>query len=280
MVRGLTLRIDRANLLAATLVVACLNRLYVKMADSVALGGWGHAALALFGVSAVVWFALVALVDLGGDGSGPPPERLDWWLCGGALAACLLPTGWEAALALLGLSLVSAFRFGPGSRERRLAVIGLALTGPLLFGALALAYLAPELLAADAALVSLLSGQPATGNVVEFADPAMRAAGRQMVINSGCSSLHNMSLVGVLFALVTQLLNVRLTRRIWLLGLAMVMATIAINIARITAIALMPQHYDFLHNGLGGQLIGLGALFAAGAIILGGAMRSARLAHG
>lgn len=275
MARNPLLRLDRASLLAATLVAASLNRLFVKMSDSVALGGWAHAAASLLGVSAVIWIALVALIDLGGDGSGTKPARADWWLCGAVLACCLLPTGWEAVFALLALSAVSIVRFAPGSRERRLAVIGLALTGPLLFGPLALAYFGPEMLRLDAVFVSLLSGHPSTGNVVEFTDPAMRAAGKQMVIYAACSSFHNMSLVGVLFAVVTQTVNVRLTRSMWLLAMTMVAAIIAINAGRLTAIALFPQHYEFLHTGLGGQLVGFTGLVIAGAIILFGALRSA-----
>ena len=273
-------RLDRASLLAATLVAASLNRLFVKMSDSVALGGWGHAFESLLGVSAVIWIALVALIDLGGDGTETKPERADWWLCGAALASCLLPAGWEAGLALLGLSTVSIVRFAPGSRERRVAVVGLALTGPLLFGPFALAYFGPEMLRLDAAFVSLLSGHPSTGNVVEFTDPAMRAAGKQMVIYAGCSSFHNMSLVGVLFAVVTQTINVRLTRSIWYLALAMVAAIFAINAGRLTAIALFPQHYEFLHTGLGGQLVGFAGLVIAGAIILFGALRGMAPRHG
>lgn len=279
MARNPLLRLDRASLLAATLVAASLNRLFVKMAESVALGGWAFALASLLGVSAVIWIALVALVDLGGDGAGEKPARTDYWLCGAALACCLLPTGWEAGLALLGLSAISIIRFGPASRERRIAVIGLALTGPLLFGPLALAYFGSEMLRFDAAFVTLLSGHPSTGNVVEFTDPAMRAAGKQMVIFAGCSSFHNMSLVGVLFAVVTQILNVRLTRSLWLLGVAMIAAIIAVNAGRLTAIALFPQHYDFLHNGLGGQLIGFAGLALTGAIILAGALRRVELRH-
>ncbi len=266
-------RLDRASLLAATVVAASVNRLFVTMAGRVDLDGWASAAASLFGVSAVVWIALVALIDLGGDGSGARPARADWWLCGGVLASCLLPTGWEAGLAMLGLAAISILRFVSGSRERRVAVIGLALTGPLVFGPLALTYLAPEILRFDAAFVSLLSGHPSNGNVVEFTDPAMRAAGKQMVIMMACSSVHNMSLVCVLFAVVTQTLNVRLTRSMWLLAAAMVAAIIAINVARLTAIAIFPQHYDFLHNGWGGQLFAFAGLAGTGAIILLGALR-------
>lgn len=279
MARNPLLRLDRASLLAATLVAASLNRLFVKMSDSVALGGWVQAFASLLGVSAVIWIALVALVDLGGDGTGTKPARIDWWLCGAALACCLLPTGWEAGLALLGLSAISILRFAPGSRERRVSVIGLSLTGPLLFGPFALAYFGAEMLRFDAAFVSLLSGHPSSGNVVEFTDAAMRAAGKQMVIYAGCSSFHNMSLVGVLFAVVTQTVNVRLTRSMWLLALAMVAAIVALNAGRLTAIALFPQHYEFLHVGLGGQLIGFTGLTIAGAIILFGALRSMENRH-
>lgn len=280
MARNPLLRLDRASLLAATLVAASLNRLFVKMSDSVALGGWVHALASLLGISAVIWIALVALIDLGGDGTDTKPARADWWLCGAALACCLLPTGWEAGLALLGLSAVSIVRFAPGSRERRVAVIGLALTGPLLFGPFALAYFGPEMLRLDAAFVSLISGHPSTGNVVEFTDPVMRAAGKQMVIYAGCSSFHNMSLVGVMFAVVTQTTNVRLTSSMWLLAIAMVAAVFAINAGRLTAIALFPQHYDFLHTGLGGQLVGFAGLVIASAIILFGALRGMEPRHG
>ncbi len=273
------MRLDRASLLAATLVAASLNRLFVRMADSVALGGWWHAIATLFGVSAVMWIALIALIDLGGDGSGAKPDHTDWALCGIAILCCFLPIGWEAGIALLGLSAINIVRFRAGSRERRLAVIGLSLTGPLLFGPFALAYFAPEMLRLDATLVSLISGYPSSGNVVEFADPAMRAAGKQMVIQTGCSSFHNVSLVGVLFAVVTQTTNVQLTRSMWLLAGAMVAAIIAINAARLTAIAIFPQHYDFLHTGVGGQLIGFAGLMCAGAIILFGALRTIEPRH-
>ena len=133
------MRLDRASLLAATLVAASLNVLFVKMSESIALGGQAARRRYPFSRSAVIWVALVALIDLGGDGEGPKPHQTDWWLCGTALACCLLPTGWEAGLALLGLSTLSIGRFSLGSRERRLGVIGLALTGPSPFGPLALA---------------------------------------------------------------------------------------------------------------------------------------------
>ena len=272
-------RIDRASLLAATLVAAALNRLFVKMAESVVLNGWAGAFGALLGVSAVIWIALVVLVDIGGDGRGPPPQKLDWWLCGATFAACLLPTGWEAALALLALSLASIVRFRAGSRERRLGIVGLALTGPLLFGALALSYLGPQMLRVDAVMVSLLSGLPGNGNVVEFADAAS-SAGKQMVILAGCSSFHNMSLVAVLFAVVTQLLNVRMTPALWGIAAAMALVTFLINCARITAIAMMPQHYEVLHVGWAAQAIAFTSLLITGALVVFGALRTARAQHG
>ena len=279
MPRSALVGFDRASLLAATLVATSLNRLFVKMAESVALSGWTGAFGTLLGVSAVIWIALVVLIDIGGDGRGPKPQKLDWWLCGSALATCLLPTGWEAALALLLLSLASILRFEQGSRERRLGIIGLSLTGPVLFGALALSYLGPQMLRVDAMMVSLLSGLPGNGNVVEFADPTLNP-GRQMVILAGCSSFHNMSLVGVLFAVVTQLLNVRLSPALWGIAAAMALVTFVINCARITAIALMPQHYEVLHIGWAAQAIAFATLLITGMLVVIGALRTAKVQHG
>ena len=279
MARNSLLRLDRASLLAAALVAASLNRLLFRMAESVAIGGWPHAIGSFFGISAVIWVALIALIDQGGDGTGAKPTRTDWWLFGAALACCFMPSGWEAGLALLALSSIYIIRFGPGTRERRIAVIGLSLTGPLLFGPLALSYLGAEVLRLDAAFVTLLSGHPSTGNVVEFGASELRSQGKQMIIYAGCSSLHNISLVGVLFALVTQTLDIRLTPSIWLLAVGMAGAVMAINVIRLTAIAVYPEHFDYLHTGLGGHLFALAGLVLAGTIILAGAIRSIELRH-
>ena len=59
MARNILPRLDRASLLAATLVAASVNRLFVTMAGRIDLDGWASAAASLFGVSAVVWIALV-----------------------------------------------------------------------------------------------------------------------------------------------------------------------------------------------------------------------------
>jgi exosortase/archaeosortase family protein len=159
------------------------------------------------------------------------------------------------------------------------AIIGLALTGPLIFGPLALNYLGSEMLRLDAAFVTLVSGHPSTGNVVEFAASTMRAEGKQMVIYPGCSSLANMSLVGVLFAVVTQTLNVQLTRPMWLLAFAMILGVMAINAMRLSAMAIYPDHFEFLHTGTGAQIFALGSLVLAGAIILTGALRNLEPRH-
>ena len=64
------------------------------------------------------------------------------------------------------------------------------------------------------------------------------------------------------------------------LALAMAAAIIALNAGRLTAIALFPEHYDFLHTGLGAQLIGFAGLGITGTIILFGVQRSREYRHG
>ena len=111
-------RLDRASLLAATLVAASLNRLFVKMSDSVALERLGAR------VRVPARRQRRDLDRAGGAGRprrrrhGTKPARTDWWLCGAALACCLLPTGWEAGLGLarpVGRSASSASRPGAAS---------------------------------------------------------------------------------------------------------------------------------------------------------------------
>lgn len=258
--------IGRAQLFAAIFVCAALNGLYVQIAGSIASEGWQRALLTLFSVSAIIWIALFAIIQLSGDGRAEPLRRHDSWILACGIVACFLPTGWEPRLYLLVASIYLWRTSPPGSAAHRVAVIAASLSAPLIWGRLAVHFLAPELLAMDAALVGALSGHEVYGNTVAFAPSALASAGKRMVILPACSSFTNLSLSAVMLAVISQVMNFDVRWKLLLVALAMAAAAILVNVVRLTAIAQFPEHFDYLHHGGGAVLFGYAALVAMGVV--------------
>ena len=245
-------------LIAATGVVAVLNalsrRLFESFADKTAL----DAILDLSGVSAIVWFALYALVAIGSSSEPARPRPADWAIAALVIIAALLPVPQlaAAALVLLGLWCLLAHRATP--TIGRMGVILLALSGSLLWGRLALSLFAPPLLSIDAQLVALFAQVPVDGNFVHFA-----TGSGGYTLAPGCSSLHNVSLAILLWATLTQLFDVPVRWQSLLGCLAAVVALLAVNIARLAAMAHMPQHFVWLHEGPGETIFAWASLVLA-----------------
>lgn len=253
---------SRAELYAAALFVAALNGMALRMQTQVDSRGWTNAVADLFGISAIVWFALYALIALGLKPSQhKAPARSDWLIGGALMATCLLPS---AAPALAGLLLVSAWLLlsARTKEERGVAIIALALTGPLLWGPLILNLLGTELLSMDASIAALLSGHTASGNLIRVPGDAP-----DVLILPGCSAFKNLAPVFVLAATLSQLLGTAIGRSLALACLLAVTAVVVINSARLALIALYPAQYDYWHVGGGATLFSYATLLAIVAII-------------
>ena len=253
---------SRAELYAAALFVAALNGMALRMQTQVASRGWSNAVADLFGISAIVWFALYALIALGlKPAEHSLPRRSDWLIGGALLAACLLPS---AAPALAGLLLVSAWLLLSANTqtERSLAIIALALTGPLLWGPLILNLLGTELLDFDASIAALLSGHTASGNLIRVPGDTP-----DVLIMPGCSAFKNLAPIFVLAATLSQLLGTAIDRSLGLACLLAALAVIMINSMRLALIALYPAQYDYWHAGGGATLFSYATLLAILAII-------------
>ncbi len=223
---------------------------------------WVEAALNLFGVSAIVWFAFYALVRLGLDAEhGSSPGRLDWLACAIALALCLVPAQAPAKLAMVGLGL-GLFLSARNQDERAVAVVGLALTGPLLWGPLMLQLLGDDMLSLDAAIAAFLSGNTSLGNLV--VTPGQTP---DVLIMPGCSALKNVAPVFVLAAVLSQLEGMALNRRLAFACVLGVLAVVAINSLRLALIATYPQHYTWLHTGGGATLFSYANMLAVVVIV-------------
>jgi len=218
--------------------------------------------LALGGVSAIIWFALFALLAIarepGFDGCRPR----DLPLLAAACIAALLPSAWIAAVALFATGLYLAATSDGGARDGRIAVVLLALSGPLLWGRLLMVAFAPLLLSLDSHFVALIAGTSASGNTVRFAGSAGR-----FVVGIPCSSIHNISLAIVLWGTLVALLKLRIDARLVGFGVAATVAMFLVNAARLASIALFPADFDLLHLGAGAGAFGWASMIAAALIV-------------
>ena len=243
---------------------AAINALADTILGSLHATGLIDAIVSLAGVSAVLWFGVFAALRIAVEPGASAWRRGDRMVLGITVLCALLPATWTAAVGvfLLGAYLVLSAQDG---RARRIALVLLALSGTLLWGKIVLLAFAPIVLAADGQIVGAIVGTGATGNLVGF------VGGGQFVIGGPCSSVHNISLALLLWSCVVALLDLTIDRRLILVGVAAMAAMYALNLARLSAIALFPTDFEWLHLGTGATLFGWAGLLLAGLIIGAGA---------
>jgi len=261
--------LTRAQLFYALFLLATLNG-FVGMAVRAVEGvGWALAAWDLFGISAILWVALLAgLKILGQDEGTEAPRRTDWIIAVLLVLAALLPTAPASTAALTVASCWAAFTALRGSPLRRAAIIFLAMTGAILWGRLVLAGFSRPLLDIDAYFVAGTLGVPHQGNMLWSADGATR-----IIVAPGCSSMQGMSLAIVFWATVNQYFGVPLSWRALGYLVAALAATILVNVLRMGAMLHWPEHFDAIHHGWGMQIAMWTTLALVGAICLFGARR-------
>ena len=260
------LKIGRSAGFAGAGGLAAINAL----ADTI-IGAFAHAPVIgvianLAGISAVIWFAIWAALEIGWNA---PTDKFQTWdapVLAIVVATAIVPVS-DAARA--GLVLCAFYAFATtrrGEPGRRVALLLAALTGTLVWGPLILTLFARPLLALDAHIVGGALGSAVNGNVVATVDPAS-----QMVVGKACSSIHNISLAIVLWCTTVALFDLRPDRRLVAFGGAMMALMFGLNIARLCAIGLFPADYEFLHMGTGAALFGWAGLIGIGMLAALGA---------
>ncbi|MDB5691385.1 MAG: hypothetical protein JWO81_448 [Alphaproteobacteria bacterium] len=268
-ITGVGGRIARSRLLFWLVALASLNAFAGIAIQTVAEHGVDYALAELFGVSAIVWTALAAsLALLDRCGSDAIVRRGDGLVAALVVAVALLPVATASAIALTILAIHMIATGAPRSAERRAGVIALAITGSLIWGRLLLALFSGPMLGLDSWLVGQVAGAAQSGNVIALADGSGRIA-----VAPGCSSWQGMSLAFVFWATVNQWFQVPLSWRAAGWCAAALAATMAINVARISAMVLFPAHLEEIHHGYGWHLSMWLTLAAVCALCLYGARR-------
>jgi hypothetical protein len=255
----------RAGWFACAGILAALNAQDVQILSELRFHQSLAALANLAGISGVIWFAMFAALRIGLDRGRAPVTKVDRCVIALVRALSLLPIAAAAKVALELSALYLLLTSRPQDDARRVGIVLLALTGPLIWGRIILDSFAGPLLSADAHLVGAVIGTPVHANIVQFADSS-----HEFLIGIGCSSVHNISLAIVLWATAAALFRIRFDCRYLACGVAMIAFMFGLNIVRLSAIGLYPQDFFFLHDGVGAELFGWAALVGSGLLALMG----------
>ena len=256
---------DRTHWLVSVAVLDAVNARAPEMSDH----GSYFTATAIshnFG-SPVLWLAMIAAAVIAfAQGREPEPlRRGDGAIVLAGLVAALLPMPRAGALMVAAIGACLVLTALAGSRAWRAGVVLSALAGTLVWGHFVLALVGRFVLPIDGALAGLFGQVVQTGNVLRFPD-----SNETMVIADGCSSLHNVTVALLLWATLTQLLEIRLSRASLGVCLAAILANVAVNVVRLVTLVHHRAAFDYWHSGGGGALFAWAGLTASAVIVYGG----------
>jgi len=250
----------RGEFFAGLFILGFSNGIFERIMQAIAQGTIQDAVLGTFGISVLVWVACFIAVSLLLRLPPGPVTRNDLILGLAITAAVLVPSANASWIALTGLGLYGLHCFEPGAPARRAAFVIVAVTVPMFWSRLVFEMLSDLILQADTILVSLIVGTERVGNTIEFADNS-----GYLFILPGCSSLANVSLAVLGWALFTQALTRRPSLKDVWWCLAACAAVIVINVTRIALMGLHPEHFELLHGAVGASV----ASFLGLAVIVG-----------
>ena len=237
--------ICRNHLYSALVVVGFANGASERIVNSIDSQTTTVAILDMFGVSLVAWGALAVAVCLLLRSQGQPVRRMDFVVSGMASIVFLLPVPQFSWVALSAIAIYLLITSPAGPMRRAASVLG-ALTIPMLWARLGFAAFSEPILAIDAKLVSWIVGTNSDANVIPFADGSGR-----VFLEPACSSLTNVSLALLCGVAIVKLYDLPWSATVVRVVLAACLATVVINVVRISAIAVLPGHYDLIHGPVG-----------------------------
>jgi hypothetical protein len=233
-------------------VIGCVNGLGAQIIETVRLFGWADAALMTFGTSAMVWIACCAAIWLLFQPDSEYVRPLDVLVGAASLVLIAFPIGGLSWLALSVLSLYLICFSIPLSPLRRGAIILFAATVPMLWSRLLFRLFGEAILNVDAWFVGLLLGTGNNDNMVPFVDGS-----GTLVILPYCSSLANVSLAFLAWALISRWQPRRFST--WDIVCCAVAAAmvVSVNVTRIGLMGLSQHYYSAIHSQSGEVLANL-----------------------
>ena len=263
-------RVSRAGIFAGAGVLAALNAQADQIINILTVRWLTGVLVELGGISAIIWLAMYAALKIGVEGETEPISRRDLAVVGIVSVLAFLPFFFAAkgGVLLAGVYLFATSR--AGSASRRVSLILLALTGPLIWGRVLLTVFAAPILALDAHIVASVIGFDVSGNLVGSAGAPVR-----FLIAGGCSSVHNISIAILLWTTAAALFGIRLDRRYFGVGLLMIGWMFMLNIVRLALLGIFPDHFEYIHVGGGAVMFAWFDLVGAALLAGFGVIRAA-----
>ncbi len=228
----------------------------LKAAHVLTVGAFDVNAIRSFSVfHLLAWGVVLRLLIMGA--SRAPASRLHFLCLAGLGVLNLFPSpylSWAAVGLFAALIFFSAPRLSPARSAAVVlwALFAQAVIGPAVFSALAFYFLR-----ADAALVG--AALEATRSGYSWHDNLVQTAGYGIEIVNGCSSFHNVSLAFLCWVTLTKWRRDRWIASDFLVAGLACLAMIAMNAARLYAIALGPDEFVYWHDGNGAEIFALAA---------------------
>jgi hypothetical protein len=240
------IRISRNEFFAGLFFLGCANGIAARAIATVHDIGWLNAVIGMFDVSTIVLAACASGLWLIASHREQSVTPVDLVVGAVALALIALPFGGLSWIAVGGLALYILSFAHPDPAMRRGAVVLLATTVPMFWSRLLFQLFANFILEIDASLVGWLLGVDRTGNLVRF-----EHGGGYLVIMPPCSSLANMSLAFLCWITVSEVAgHRRALSDLWWCLLACG-SVLAVNVGRLSAMGISPQHYEAIHSRIG-----------------------------
>lgn len=259
--------ISRQRLFFWVFLTLAANSVAGLMIRALAESGIAGSILSTFGISVIVWTALIAGLALLVPEDGQDATPVDMAAAIGASLVALAPI---ANISSVGMTVFAAYAIWSSDVEsgvRRAGAIFLAVTAHLIWGRLFLGLFSRELLFLDAFFVTHLAGSVQVGNTIPFKGHS------GFIVAPGCSSLQGISLAIVFWVMINQWFAMRTTvRSLMWCGFAL-LAAFAINIIRLSALVHFPLYFDQIHIGWGAQLASFATMIAIVGVVLWGARR-------
>ncbi len=236
---------SRAELFAGLALIGLANGLMGPALTTIRESGAVSAVFSTFGVSAIVWCAIVIAISAMLRAPAQPIRWLDLAIAAAAVVCFLAPPIKASWIGLTGLATYILFTSPSHGSMRKAGWIVLAITVPMFWVGISFTVLHP-ILSLEAMIASWLVDTPRAGNVMHFSD-----GWGYLLVEPGCSSLKNVSLAVLCWMLFVQSFGRQDPLRNIGWCLLACASAVAINILRLSVLALQGQRFDELHEPTG-----------------------------
>jgi len=249
------------NLLPILAALAVINAVLPAAFEHVVKLGFAAAMLNGFGQSFIIWLSIAVAIWLWSQSRSPShaPRATILMMSAVLSLALTIPLATTAWIVAALFALLWRFSATHDRYSRAAVVLMLALSIREPISRLLLTLCSSEILGLDATIAALFleaSGRQfdVVGNLI------VQENGYSLLILTGCSAFGNLSLSLLLWAALTLMLHQHFKRADSVRVVSVMLLVIGLNSLRLALMALGPDWYNLLHEGLGASMHETGAL--------------------